>query len=398
MLSLHREAQCYMGEKKAPKSAHAGLWYDRFFNQYDNDCKVSDDGKSNWIKTVAGSTGDIKKLDAFAVRQQALVAACGGQWLVMSTDWHFVTGLGNNHPVENGFAWHPTLGVPYLTGAAVKGMVRAWCEVWEEMDRDTIRKWFGPSTEEMRKKTANPAAGELIFFDAVPTRPVKLKADIMTPHYGKWYAEGESRPNEPDTTPSDWHDPVPVPFLVVDKGALFQFAVARRAGSDIDLGKVTEALSNTLQWLGAGAKTAVGYGRMQRNRGEEQRLESKAVEARRQREAEREKQLKNQAAEERARALGLSGLAMEMMRDAQTQGWAQSKGRFVNEAGEWLGRIESEDSEHLAMAATWLAEQMNTLFPGIMADPDKVRGKKARPVFKNAQRKLAHRLIAAIGE
>jgi CRISPR-associated protein Cmr6 len=34
--------------------------------------------------------------------------------------------------VENGFLWHPTLGVPYLPGAAVKGLVRAYVEHWDD--------------------------------------------------------------------------------------------------------------------------------------------------------------------------------------------------------------------------------------------------------------------------
>ena len=248
MLPLYKGAQ---GVQKG-EGFHAGLWYDRFFDQYDKDCKVADAGKSNWIKTVAGSTGDGKKLDAFAARQEALLEACGGQSLVMSNDWHFVTGMGNNHPVENGFSWHHTLGVPYLTGAAVKGMVRAWCEVWEGFDEATLKQWFGDTKK----------SGELIFFDAVPIAPVQLKADIMTPHYGDWYAKGDDAPKrDGSNVPADWHDPVPVPFLVVDK-ASFQFAVAKRLGSAIDLSEVTKALTDALEWLGAGAKTAAGYGRM----------------------------------------------------------------------------------------------------------------------------------------
>jgi len=262
MLPLYSEAQCYMGKKKVPDSAHAGLWYDRFFNCYNKNWTVPKDekGKLGWINTVTKEkVGDDGQLKAFCRRQQTLLEASGGQSLVMRTDWHFVTGMGNNHPVENGFAWHHTLGVPYLTGAAVKGMVRAWCEVWEEDDID-IKEWFGDTEQ----------SGELIFFDAVPTVPVKLKADIMTPHYGKWYAEGESRPNRSDTVPADWYDPVPVPFLVVDKGASFQFSVAKRAGSDIDLCAATKALGDALQWLGAGAKTATGYGRFVENEGEKE--------------------------------------------------------------------------------------------------------------------------------
>ncbi|MDQ7002600.1 MAG: type III-B CRISPR module RAMP protein Cmr6, partial [Ghiorsea sp.] len=178
-------------------------------------------------------------------------------------DWHFVTGMGNNHPIENGFAWHPSLGVPYLTGAAVKGMVRAWCEVWKGFDQTQLNAWFGNADQ----------SGSLIFFDAIPIHPVQLKADIMTPHYNQWYAKGdEASINDGSNVPADWHDPVPVPFLVVEKDQSFQFGIAKRPGFDGDISDVLIALQEALQWLGAGAKTAAGYGRMHRNEVEEKKI------------------------------------------------------------------------------------------------------------------------------
>lgn len=126
----------------APGNGHKGLWFERFFDQYDSDWRVIaanpqahiKEGKKKWIGTVAGRCGDQGVLEGFAVRQARLCGALGGQSRAFLADWHFATGLGNPHPVENGFAWHPTLGVPYLTGAAVKGLVRAWVEGWMEID------------------------------------------------------------------------------------------------------------------------------------------------------------------------------------------------------------------------------------------------------------------------
>jgi len=243
---------------------HAGLWFDKFFDKYDQHWKVPKDGtgKLAWIKTVANKekVGD-ETVEIYANRQKSLVATLDGQSLTVKTDWHFVTGLGNNHPVENGFAWHPTLGVPYLAGAAVKGLLRAWCEVcmgWKISEKDKkddpcLLQWFGDETQ----------AGELIFFDALPTAPVKLKADVMTPHYGQWYEEGDKSPKKDGRNiPADWHNPIPLPFLVVAPGQSFQFSVATRPHSNIDLGDVVKELKLALACLGAGAKTAVGYGRM----------------------------------------------------------------------------------------------------------------------------------------
>ena len=36
----------------------------------------------------------------------------------------FTTGLGNEHPLENGFAFLSPYGVPYLPGSGVKGVLR----------------------------------------------------------------------------------------------------------------------------------------------------------------------------------------------------------------------------------------------------------------------------------
>ena len=270
MLPLHRDAQTFADQSSAtPQTAHAGLWFDRFYNRYDADCSVpkNDSGKLAWIQSVCASpVGDQAILETHRKRQEVLALSLDGKAFSMETNWHFVTGMGNNHPVENGFAWHPTLGVPYLTGAAVKGILRAWCEVWalDTVDAATCLTWFGPSAKDL-KGGMDGATGGLIFFDAIPTGQVRLKPDVMTPHYGKWYANGDTDPMNPEVTPADWHDPVPVPFLVVDKGQTFQFAIAPRAGSETGLDDVKQAkelLIEALQWVGAGAKTSAGYGRM----------------------------------------------------------------------------------------------------------------------------------------
>src|SRR3989338_1824243 len=146
-----------------PPSAHRGLWFDRFFNGYDENWKVVDSSKKNWINTVthtsAGKTGDEAQLATATNSLSSLIEKLNGEVCIRKSQWHFATGLGNSHPVENGFAWHPTLGVSYLTGAAVKGLVRAWMEEWEDTcDNDKVRRWFGN----------DQTAGCFMFFDALP--------------------------------------------------------------------------------------------------------------------------------------------------------------------------------------------------------------------------------------
>ncbi|MBV5310964.1 type III-B CRISPR module RAMP protein Cmr6 [Chromatium okenii] len=258
-----------------PDDGNRGLWYNRFFNRYDTDWKVSDTGKADWVKDNAKLTGNRDQLEQMSLRHLALITALGGRGAVFSVDWNFATGLGLAHPVENGLAWHHTLGVPYLAGSGVKGLVRAWIEVWDESLDDEIKdqllnRWFGNQDQ----------SGAFIFFDALPIAPVNLSADIMTPHMGKWYEKGGEIQNwqsEPEHIPADWHAPVPVPFLIAKKPKLLFGIAPRHSEYAAELNSVFDALKSALEWLGAGAKTAVGYGVMQEDLTAENRLHEAMV-------------------------------------------------------------------------------------------------------------------------
>lgn len=278
---------------------HRGLWYDRFFNGYADDWLSADTDKKdkvkkdqekkdqikkNWIKTVTkGKAGDQGAVEQASQRLFHLCSSLQGQSRIYSCDWHFATGLGNPHPVENGFLWHPTLGTPYIPGAAVKGLLRAWMECWHgfetpEDKKQKLLSWFGSEDKDPKLCTSDSQAGALIFFDALPVTPVELKADVMTPHMGKWYEKGDditSMSDQSDRIPADWHDPVPVHFLVANKPS-FLFSIApRRATDQLEVDEAMKALEDAIKWLGAGAKTAVGYGLMQRDDDKEKTLQTR---------------------------------------------------------------------------------------------------------------------------
>ena len=259
---------------KKPEEAHSGLWFDRFFNRYEANWTFRKEGaesdtpaKAEWIKSMSGTVGNSVKLEGFIKRQYSLVKHLQGSSQRYKTDWHFVTGMGNSHPVENGFSWHPTLGVPYIAGSAVKGLVRAWVELNEDKLADPdraarLKSWFGTET----KADVAEQAGDFIFFDAIPAQRPSLIADIMTPHMGKWYSDGdENRDLKPEALPADWHKLIPVTFLAV-KQAQFIFSIApRKVQQQTQLTEVFKALEQALEWLGAGAKTGAGYGYMTQN-------------------------------------------------------------------------------------------------------------------------------------
>ncbi len=250
-----------------PVGANAGLWYDKFCNEWSDSWELGENTKQ-WVGQFARPVGSRRMLEEFTQRMAQMVRALGGRFRCFRTDWRFVTGLGRNHPVENGFGWHHLLGVPFLPGSSVKGVVRAWADGWiENTDGEEIARIFGP-----KGKDAEKSVGSVIFFDAVPVEPVKVEADVMTPHYGPYY-----QPQGPPQPPGDWFAPVPIPFLTVAPGQAFLFAVVpRRVGcreNEQDCRQVLEWLQDALASIGAGAKTAVGYGRFQPRADLEEKLE-----------------------------------------------------------------------------------------------------------------------------
>jgi CRISPR-associated protein Cmr6 len=264
-------------------AAHGGLLFDKFADAWrwnqDKKPKIPEFDKGgpnkkrpdaaesekegSWLRRFAAlQCGSEKLLREACDRQRQLANRVGGCVLqVTNREGRFATGLGREHPLENGFVWHHTLGVPYLPGSSLKGMLRAWMReqegsfvtengqgAWKESPR--ISDWFGNQQ----------ACGRFVLLDMLPQKPPRLAVDVMTPHYGPYYQEGE--------LPGDWHSPIPIAFLTVDRGSEWQLAILpsegqRRLDQD-ELAGVQHSIEDALKWAGAGAKTAVGYGRFVR--------------------------------------------------------------------------------------------------------------------------------------
>ncbi len=110
--------------------------------------------------------------------------------------------------------------------------------------------------------------GQLVFLDAFPESVPSLKADIMNPHFHKYYGE-----NQP---PVDCEDPIPVKFLSVEPGTVFVFRVlaaplavpreqepepVEREFGPEDEARVRAMFYTAFDEVGFGGKTSVGYGR-----------------------------------------------------------------------------------------------------------------------------------------
>ena len=123
----------------------------------------------------------------------------------------FTTGLGNEHPLENGFAFLNPYGLPYLPGSGVKGVLRQAARELASGEWGASHGWSSEKTHLLERKgqptielstidvlfgleSANGGSehvrGTLSFWDALPQIPGdSLAVDIMTPHQSHYYQQ-----------------------------------------------------------------------------------------------------------------------------------------------------------------------------------------------------------------
>lgn len=254
---------------------NTGLWYNKFCNQWQKNQwslksysigtgsgKRTINPKQDWINTVVNGqkVGEEELLQEAVQRRQDLITRMEGSLVILETATPLVTGLGNPHPVENGFTWHHLFGTPFLPASSIKGLVLDWAENWADGEDLDIPEIFGKPG----------STGNIVFLDAIPTCSVKLKTEIMTPHYGDYY-----KSQSPSlVVPGDWLSPLPIPFLAVATRQTFQFAVMSRvkhSRSENLVKKTVAWLEEALATIGAGGKTSTGYGIFQKVLSEEEK-------------------------------------------------------------------------------------------------------------------------------
>jgi CRISPR-associated protein Cmr6 len=269
--------------------SHAGLVWAKFFDHWSEpgseDWPKPPDpgegatgGKREWINHFTTNepgapskpVGDAGLLAEYLRRRHALAAALGGESRRFRLRSGLVTGVGIEHPVENGFLFHPTLGVPYLPASGVKGLVRAWATHVLGAPGNEVARICGKLPTD---GSPDAGVGTVVFMDLLPTAPVRLAAEVVTPHVGDWLVtvSPEASP------PGDWIDPTPIPFLVIPAGKdtpCFEAALLPNSRPPHDRPTTAKALvlawkwlEDALDWLGAGARTSAGYGRLDKVKG-----------------------------------------------------------------------------------------------------------------------------------
>lgn len=187
------------------------------------------------------------KLAERNLKNAAAIAPNGLIQADLTPDWRLVTGMGEASVYETNMTLHPIYGIPYIPASSIKGILRHYLAEFEE-GRTLIEKIFGENDE--KSTTGKPMLGQYIFFDAFPTKAPRIELDVMTPHYPKYYGEGQP--------PADWQSPTPIHFLTVGQGTPFRFLIG--LPNDGLKKKLEGWLVEALTTRGLGAKTAVGYG------------------------------------------------------------------------------------------------------------------------------------------
>lgn len=215
-------------------------------------------------KTLHVPRGSIEQINALRNRQMSSVFCLPDeQRMIIETEstGPMVTGMGIEHPLENGFAFLSPYGMPYLPGSSIKGVLRRAAEELledEEPDwnQDLIDILFGREANE-HDKNSEHLKGAITFWDSIPEIK-SMGMDVMTPHYSDYY-QGKSSPH-------DAGSPNPIVFMVVPAQSSFSFYLT----ADISLlpktinwqPHIRQAFEHAFKWLGFGAKTSVGYGAM----------------------------------------------------------------------------------------------------------------------------------------
>jgi CRISPR type III-B/RAMP module RAMP protein Cmr6 len=185
-------------------------------------------------------------------------------------EWRLAVGLGNRaNPHEIGLSLHGSYGWPIVPGSSLKGLAAAWAAASGVAAAD-IRRVLGSPRPPGRDGTAasttrgatlpargSHGRGSVCFLDAIPADgPAAVAIDVLTPHVKPYYDSIARESGRPRVPPAEYHNPVPVNFLTVS-GA---FAVDLYGPDEHDAELAADWLAAAGDELGAGAKTAAGYG------------------------------------------------------------------------------------------------------------------------------------------
>lgn len=244
--------QCF--KQKQDRCDNLSLWLDRYIG-YQSGWKFKEEQKIKFFQNIVKNYKIPNQIiDANYQRWQQFTKSFDAKSFTASPEWRMVVGLGQTSILETSMTLDRITGIPIIPSSALKGLAASCAMLCHlnttdrnEAEKDPIFKAiFGTQETE----------GKVIFFDAVPTKTLKLEPDIMNNHYPDYYQSTST------SAPTPYQNPIPVYFLTLGRGTQFAFAVAGK-DNKVEQNLVTQAkewLQNGLQEMGIGAKTAAGYG------------------------------------------------------------------------------------------------------------------------------------------
>jgi CRISPR-associated protein Cmr6 len=340
----------------------------RTAGQEQRERQYKSDNKAGALKGATALTpGDKALAEALNARQVRLSGGFAASSLLRCEAVAvspFSTGLGNEHPLENGFSFLNPYGMPYLPGSGVKGVMRQAARELARGEWDSTFGWNKDKEFSVACKDGeiplsmidvlfgredgdgDQCRGALTFWDVIPRIDgERLQIEVMTPHQSD-YHQGVTGPNESG-------QPIPITFLAVPPGSAFAFNIGcdlpmlgRLAPGLVDCWQslICATLQHAFDWLGFGAKTAVGYGAMRDDpqvadrRRREAADEAERIEGERQR-REREQELAAMSPVDRAIAECLYQRADQNQPEIAALCAALRSGRWTGEEKREVARI-----------------------------------------------------------
>ncbi len=233
-------------------NTHLGLWLSKYVYGEGNEEHFKEEVKATLLRSSRGGKlsmeGQMMQrfVESIKDRQEQILEGFKQQGyrvesFVAKASSPVVVGLGIESVLEVNLRLHHTWGIPIIPGSALKGLARSVAA--QQLDSSMMGEIFGEQDR----------AGKVLFFDALPQAPLRLRLDVMNAHFSDYYA-GKDYPTE-------WQNPNPIFFLTVAQGTEFFFSVAAYPGSSAEVvHKAVSALKAGLSHLGIGAKTSAGYG------------------------------------------------------------------------------------------------------------------------------------------
>ncbi len=444
----------YMGGSSRTKTATPGQQFNYFMDLWGKEWKPLKQGKETALEHIASSLSGFQEMSMALAQRQSRLAQLSPRIFAFEAinNAPMMTGMGLDHPLENGFAFLRPYGLPYLPGASVKGVLRVAAEelalgldgksdwnmwlVWLMfgLDQDSAGLIEGNTNdpdviqkEKNRRKTLLYEWAENDIEDSEISRRVKQMTGFQsatTVQFLQALAKKSSdihafrggldfwdvlilcsqldidilTPHQTDYyqkggAPHDCGQPVPNPFLVVAPKSRFRFHIQANGllHQNATAELTTPKLQSLLQELMQYACNWLGFGAKTSLGYGAMTCRPLTMEeiANDAAQSQEKQQARQQALEAQRQREEIEKLPAD---EKYLQQWKLEHNPDTNTTLDMLEAISALDNiqAHVIDAMKEIVEQY---WKGILDDPDAVQGKKQKPKYKERPKNIAKFLL-----